>query len=142
MALQWKKMACVGFLAAAALMSGCGSEEKVGVIDYQQLQMKSEKIKAIEQEIKDKNVEITERLNKDNAELPAEEVQKKAASYRQERAIFMQSKQRQIQSLVESNAAIVAKEKDLGIVMHKMTVPHGAVDITDEVLAKIEGKKQ
>jgi len=115
-------------------------EEKVGVIDYQQLQQKSEKIKAIEKEIKDKNIEIAERLNKDNVELPAEEMQKKAVSYRQERAIFMQSKQRQIQSLVESNAAIVAKEKDLGIVMHKMTVPHGAVDITDEVLAKIEGK--
>ena len=53
--------------------------------------------------------------------------------------IFIQSKQKQIQSLVESQAAIIAKEKNIGIVMHKRAVPAGAVDITDEVQAKIDG---
>ena len=53
--------------------------------------------------------------------------------------IFIQSKQKQIQSMVESQAAQIAKEKGIGIVMHKRAVPGGAVDITDEVMAKIDG---
>lgn len=140
MASKWKSMACAGLLAAAALAGGCGSEDRVAVVDYQQLEVRSEKIKSIQQEIADKNKEIAERLGKESETLSAEEMQQKSAAARQERAIFAQSKQKQIRSLVEAQAAAVAKEKDIGIVMHKMTVPHGAVDITDEVLARVDGK--
>lgn len=52
---------------------------------------------------------------------------------------FIQSKQKQIESMIQSQAGIIAKEKNIGIVMNKMSVPAGAVDITDEVLAKIDG---
>lgn len=89
----WKKTACAGLLAAAALLSGCGSEDKVAVVDYQQLMVKSETIKGM----------------------------------------------RQMQSIVESQCAAIAREKNVGIVMQKMAVPAGAVDITDEVLARIDG---
>lgn len=137
---QWKKLACVGLLAVAAVFSGCGSENKVAVIDYQKLEADSSKIKSIEQEITDKDKEIRDRLNQDSQSgLSDEDMQKKVQSAQQERMIFMQSKQKQIQSMVESQAGVVAKEKNIGIVMHKRAVPAGAVDITDEVLAKIEG---
>lgn len=139
MASKWKKIACVGLLAAAAALSGCGSEDKVAVVDYQQLEVKSEKIKAIQQEITAKNKEIGDRLAKEGEGLSQEDMQKKMAAAQQERAIFMQSKQKQIQSMVESQAAAIAKEKNVGIVMHKMAVPAGAIDITDEVLARIDG---
>lgn len=139
MALQWKKLACAGLLAAAAVMAGCGSEDKVAAVDYQQLELKSQKIQSIQKEIQTKNKEISDRLAKEEKNLSQEEMQKKMAAAQQERAIFMQSKQKQIQSLVESQAAAVAKEKNIGIVMHKMAVPAGAEDITDEVLARIDG---
>lgn len=137
---QWKKLACVGLLAVAAVFSGCGSENKVAVIDYQKLEQDSSKIKGIEQEITDKDKEIRDRLNQDSQSgLSDEDMQKKVQAAQQERMIFMQSKQKQIQSMVESQAGVVAKEKNIGIVMHKRAVPAGAIDITDEVLAKIEG---
>lgn len=135
----WKKLACVGLVAAAAVLSGCGSEEKVAVVDYQQLEVKSEKIKGIRQEIVAKNREISDRLAQAQGTVSDEEMQKKVADARQERAIFVQSKQRQIQSLVESQCAAIAREKGIGIVMHKMAVPAGASDITDEVLKRIDG---
>lgn len=135
----WKKLACVGLVAAAAVLSGCGSEEKVAVVDYQQLEVKSEKIKDIRQEIVAKNREISDRLAQAQGTVSDEEMQKKVADARQERAIFVQSKQRQIQSLVESQCAAIAREKGIGIVMHKMAVPAGASDITDEVLKRIDG---
>lgn len=136
---KWKKIACVGLLAAAAALSGCGSEDKVAVVDYQQLEVKSEKIKSIQQEITAKNKEISDRLAKEAETMSPEEMQQKVNAARQERAIYVQSKQKQIQSLVESQAAAVAKEKNIGIVMHKMAVPAGATDITAEVLARIDG---
>ena len=135
----WKKTACAGLLAAVALLSGCGSEDKVAVVDYQQLMLKSETIKGIQQEIVDKNKEISERLANQEGTLSPDEMKKKVADAQQERAIFVQSKQRQMQSIVESQCAAIAREKNVGIVMQKMAVPAGAVDITDEVLARIDG---
>lgn len=135
----WKKTACAGLLAAAALLSGCGSEDKVAVVDYQQLMVKSETTKGIQQEIVDKNKEISERLANQEGTLSPDEMKKKVADAQQERAIFVQSKQRQMQSIVESQCAAIAREKNVGIVMQKMAVPAGAVDITDEVLARIDG---
>lgn len=135
----WKKTACAGLLAAAALLSGCGSEDKVAVVDYQQLMVRSETIKGIQQEIVDKNKEISERLANQEETLSSDEMKKKVADAQQERAIFVQSKQRQMQSIVESQCAAIAREKNVGIVMQKMAVPAGAVDITDEVLARIDG---
>lgn len=135
----WEKTACAGLLAAAALLSGCGSEDKVAVVDYQKLMVKSETIKGIQQEIVDKNKEISERLANQEGTLSPDEMKKKVADAQQERAIFVQSKQRQMQSIVESQCAAIAREKNVGIVMQKMAVPAGAVDITDEVLARIDG---
>ena len=135
-----KKLACIGMIAFAAVITGCGSEHKVAVVDYQKLEDQSPKIKAIQQEITDKDKEISNRLAEDSKKgLSDEEMQKKVQSAQQERMIFIQSKQKQIESMIQSQAGIIAKEKNIGIVMNKMSVPAGAVDITDEVLAKIDG---
>lgn len=137
---MWKKLACVGLIGAALAFAGCGSEHKVAVIDYQKLEASSPKIQSIEKEINDKDKEIRDRLDQDSQSgLSDEDMQKKVQSAQQERMIFIQSKQKQIQSMVESQAAQIAKEKGIGIVMHKRAVPGGAVDITDEVMAKIGG---
>lgn len=136
----WKKLACVGMIALATVFSGCGSEHKVAVVDYQKLEDQSPKIKAIQQEITDKDKEISNRLAEaQKSGLSDEEMQKKVQSAQQERMIFIQSKQKQIESMVQSQAGAIAKEKNIGIVMNKMAVPTGAVDITDEVLAKMDG---
>ena len=135
-----KKLACIGMIAFAAVITGCGSEHKVAVVDYQKLEDQSPKIKAIQQEITDKDKEISNRLAEDSKKgLSDEEMQKKVQSAQQERMIFIQSKQKQIESMIQSQTGIIAKEKNIGIVMNKMSVPAGAVDITDEVLAKIDG---
>ena len=133
-----RKLACIGLLMAAAAVSACGSANKVAVVDVQKVQQDSAKIQAIQKEITDKNAEIQNRLTTDSqAGLSDEDMQKKVAQ--QERMIFVQSKQKQIQSMVETQSAAVAKEKNIGIVMHKRVVPAGAVDITDEVLKKLNG---
>ena len=138
--ISWKKLACIGFISVASLISGCGNKEKVAVVDVQKLQQESVQIQAIQKEITDKNIEIQKRIDADaQAGIADEEMQKKLQDAQQERMIFMQSKQNQVKSLVESQCAVVAKEKNIGIVMHQKVVPAGAVDITAEVLAKMNG---
>ena len=76
---SWKKLACVGMIAFAAVITGCGSEHKVAVIDYQKLEDSSPKIKAIQQEITDKDKEINDRLTEDSKKgLSDEDMQKSA----------------------------------------------------------------
>lgn len=135
-----RKLACVGLIGLAAVISACGSESKVGVVDVQKVQQESTKIQAIQKEMTDKDAEIQKRLTADaDAGLSDEEMQKKVQEAQQERTIFIQSKQKQIQSMVESQSAAIAKEKNIGIIMHKRVVPAGAIDITDDILKKLNG---
>lgn len=138
MASIWKQAACVGLVLLAAGLSGCG-KEKAAYVDYNVLQQKSEKIKAVMQEVNDKDKEITDRLTKESETASEEEMQQKIAAAQQERQIFLQSKTNQVKTLVETESAAVAKEKDIGIVMHKMALPAGAIDITEDVLKRIDG---
>ena len=98
------------------------------------------KFKKIQKEITDKDAEIQNRLaeaSKNGAS--KEEMDKKVQDARQERMIFAKSKQNQIKSMLEVQCAAIAKEKNIGIVMHKQTVPVGAIDITDDLLARLNG---
>lgn len=136
-----KKIACASLLTMAAVLSGCGSEHKVAVIDYQRLESESSKIKSIQDEIINKDKEIQDRLQQaSQSGLSDAEMKKKVEDAGQERMIFIQSKQKQIESMIQSQAAAIAKEKNIGIVMQKRAVPSGSIDITDQVLEKIEGK--
>lgn len=136
-----KKIACASLLTMAAVLSGCGSEHKVAVIDYQRLESESSKIKSIQDEIINKDKEIQNRLQQaSQSGLSDAEMKKKVEDAGQERMIFIQSKQKQIESMIQSQAAAIAKEKNIGIVMQKRAVPSGSIDITDQALEKIEGK--
>ena len=132
----WKKSALIAMIAAATVLSGCGSE-KVGVVDFEKIQNESPKIKEIQKEVINKDAEIRARLAKETEGLSEEEAQKKAAAAQQEQMIFVQSKHKQVESIVNSQCEAVAKEKGLSIVMHKSAVPEGAIDVTEDVLKKI-----
>ena len=103
-------------------------------------EQESTKIQKIQKEITDKDAEIQNRLaeaSKNGAS--KEEMDKKVQDARQERMIFAKSKQNQIKSMLEVQCAAIAKEKNIGIVMHKQIVPVGAIDITDDLLARLNG---
>ena len=122
----WKKLACVGLIACAAVFSGCGNSSKVAVVDYQKIENESPKVKDIQKQITDKDTEI----------------QNKVQAAQQERMIFVQSKQKELESLIQAQCGAIAKEKNIGIVMYQRAVPVGAVDITDEVLKRMDGSSK
>ena len=69
-------------------------------------------------------------------------MQKKVQAAQQERMIFVQSKQKELESLIQAQCGAIAKEKNIGIVMYQRAVPVGAVDITDEVLKRMDGSSK
>ena len=100
---MWKKLVCMGLIVTAAIVSGCGSGEKVAVVNYQTIAMKSPKVKAIEAQIETKNNEIASRLEAAQKQgLSQDELQSKFAEAQQEQAIFLQSKQNQVESMVSA----------------------------------------
>ena len=130
---MWKKLACMGLIVTAAIVSGCGSGEKVAVVNYQTIAMKSPKVKAIEAQIETKNNEIASRLEAAQKQgLSQDELQSKFA---EAQAIFLQSKQNQVESMVSAQCQKIAKDKGYTIVLRNGMVPYGATDITDEVIA-------
>ena len=136
---MWKKLACIGLIIATTILSGCGNQEKVAVVDYQKIEMKSAKVQTIEKEIEAKNKEIGERLSAvQQQDISDEELQQKYVEAQQEQAIFIQSKQKQLQSLIEAQCQKIAKDKGYTIIMRSGMVPDGATDITDEVLTGLD----
>lgn len=133
---MWKKLVCMGLIVTAAIVSGCRSGEKVAVVNYQTIAMKSPKVKAIEAQIETKNNEIASRLEAAQKQgLSQDELQSKFAEAQQEQAIFLQSKQNQVESMVSAQCQKIAKDKGYTIVLRNGMVPYGATDITDEVIA-------
>ncbi len=121
------------------ILSGCGNQEKVAVVDYQKIEMKSAKVQTIEKEIEAKNKEIGEHLSAvQQQDISDEELQQKYVEAQQEQAIFIQSKQKQLQSLIEAQCQKIAKDKGYTIIMRSGMVPDGATDITDEVLTGLD----
>ena len=136
---MWKKLACIGLIMGTTILSGCGNQEKVAVVDYQKIEMKSAKVQTIEKEIEAKNKEIGEHLSAvQQQDISDEELQQKYVEAQQEQAIFIQSKQKQLQSLIEAQCQKIAKDKGYTIIMRSGMVPDGATDITDEVLTGLD----
>ena len=125
---------------AAVLLTGCAAEKPstIGIVDMQKVMTENPKIKQMQEQLNAKAKELTENLEKERATLKPEEFQQKEqAAY----AEFMKMKQEfeaQIETQTKKVLEEVAKEKKLGAVIYKNGMAWGGVDVTDEVLKKLQ----
>ena len=125
---------------AAVLLSGCAAEKPstIGIVDMQKVMAENPKIKQMQDQLNTKAKELTENLEKERATLKPEEFQQKEqAAY----AEFMKMKQEfeaQIETQTKKVLEEVAKEKKLGAVIYKNGMAWGGVDVTEEVLKKLQ----
>ena len=132
------------FLAAAIFiavaMVGCGAEKPstIGIVDMQKVMSDNAKIKEMQEQLNKKAQELTAGLEKERASLKPEEFQQKEQlAY----AEFMQLKQEfeaKIQAQIQKALEEIAKEKKLGAVIYKNGLAWGGVDVTEEVLKKLQ----
>lgn len=135
---MWKRLtAGTMMVCALGLVAGCGTADKVGVVNTQRLVDDSQKAKAINQEMEAKQKEITDRLASVQGTQSDEEFQQTQLKAQQELQIFGQAKGKEFKTYVESNIQAVAKEKELTVVANDQAIVTGGIDITEDVLKKM-----
>ena len=125
---------------AAVLLSGCAAEKPstIGIVDMQKVMTENGKIKEMQEQLNKKAQEITTTLEKERATLKPEEFQQKEqlayAEFMKMKQEFESKIQLQIQTVLEG----IAKEKKLGAVIYKNGLAWGGIDITEDVLKKLQ----
>ena len=137
--IRWGVLLLV-MMFAAVLLSGCAAEKPstIGIVDMQKVMAENPKIKQMQDQLNAKAKELTENLEKERATLKPEEFQQKEqVAY----AEFMKMKQEfeaQIETQTKKVLEEVAKEKKLGAVIYKNGMAWGGVDVTEDVLKKLQ----
>ena len=132
-------LALLAVFGATVLLGGCSSAPAgVGVVDINKVMSDSPKIKQFQDQLNIKGKELSGQLEKDKDSITPEEFQK-----RQEKAYgdFMAAKQKleeQIDASVKQTLDQIAKDKKLGIVLYKNGVAQGGLDVTPDVIEKMQ----
>ena len=130
----------IALMLLMGLLAGCGNEKPsaIGIVDMQKVMTENGKIKEMQEQLNKKAQEITTTLEKERATLKPEEFQQKEqlayAEFMKMKQEFESKIQLQIQTVLEG----IAKEKKLGAVIYKNGLAWGGIDITEDVLKKLQ----
>ena len=136
---QWIVL-LIALMLSTGLLAGCGNEKPsaIGIVDMQKVMTENGKIKEMQEQLNKKAQEITTTLEKERATLKPEEFQQKEqlayAEFMKMKQEFESKIQLQIQTVLEG----IAKEKKLGAVIYKNGLAWGGIDITEDVLKKLQ----
>lgn len=122
----------------AALLGGCGTTEKVGIVDVSKVMSESPKVKKFQEDFNVKGKEVIEGLEKEKATLSPEEFQKRQQAVYAEFMKVKQNMETEVQGVVKQAVEEISKEKKMTIVLYKEGVAQGGTDITDEVIKKLQ----
>ncbi len=117
---------------------GCGNKPTIGVLDVNRVMSDSPQVKALQDQLNAKGKELSDQLEKDKPTISDDEFKK-----RQETAYndFLKTKQDlegQIDSSIKQTLEQVSKDKKISVVIYKNSIAQGGVDITDDVIAKMQ----
>ena len=135
----WKRLGIVAaMLALTGMLAGCGGKDNVGVVDMSRVQKEAPLVQQYKQKTEDKQKSIEKELQDAKQKMSAEDFQKNQQQAQQELNIFGASMQRQFMSDIQSKLGDIAKDKNVGIIVVKEAVPSGGIDVTDDLIAKLQ----
>lgn len=135
----WKRLGIVAaMLALTGMLAGCGGKDNVGVVDMSRVQKEAPLVQQYKQKTEDKQKSIEKELQDAQQSMSAEDFQKKQQQAQQELNIFGASMQRQFMSDIQSKLGDIAKDKNVGIIVVKEAIPSGGIDVTDDLIAKLQ----
>lgn len=147
-------LVALGMALMSVFMAGCGNDTKLGYLDAERVMNEAPQIKTIRDNIDTKNKEIEAKeqdLYNKKASMSDEDFKKEQMNIqRQYQGLDMQYKS-QIKNTMDKVLAEVSTEKELSAVVPKTLVRsngmqiqkqefviQGGIDITDEVLQKLQ----
>lgn len=130
----------LAMMLSVVLLAGCAAEKPstIGIVDMQKIMTENPKIKQMQEQLNTKAQALTANLEKEKATLKPEEYQQKEQLAYAEFMKLKQEFEAQIEVQTRKVLEEVAKEKKLGAVIYKNGMAWGGVDVTEDVLKKLQ----
>lgn len=139
MRLQAKRMITLLMVVVlSVMMAGCFNAQKTGVVDVQRVMKDSGKVQQFQEQLNNSGKELTEKLEQEKGALSAEQFQKRQQEVYADFVKQKQDLENQMDTLINQALADIAKEKDLSVVLYKTNVAQGGIDVTDDVIKKLQ----
>ena len=131
-------LVAISMVIMAVVVSGCGQNKNVGVIDVEKVVTESPKIKVINEELMAKHKEIEEKLNTDKTTLSEADFNNAKQAADAEFTALRKDLSGKMETEIKTNLEKIAKEKNLSVIIKKNVTVQGGVDVTDEMITKLQ----
>ena len=131
-------LVAISMVIMAVVVSGCGQNKNVGVIDVEKVVTESPKIKVMNEELIAKHKEIEEKLNTDKTTLSEADFNNAKQAADTEFTALRKDLSGKMETEIKTNLEKIAKEKNLSVIIKKNVTVQGGVDVTDEMIAKLQ----
>ena len=128
----------ISMVIMAVVVSGCGQNKNVGVIDVEKVVTDSPKIKVMNEELMAKHKEIEEKLNTDKTTLSEADFNNAKQAADAEFTALRKDLSGKMETEIKTNLEKIAKEKNLSVIIKKNVTVQGGVDVTDEMITKLQ----
>lgn len=138
-----KKLAAVALLASSLILTGCG-QSQIGSVDVDKVMAEAPRVKTLMTEAEGKIKEAQEKFQKDyeGKELSQEDSVKLQMDFQRKLEGINQGYASQIKSRMDVVINEIAQEKNIDVVLSNAkddkTIFRGAIDITDDVIKKMQ----
>lgn len=139
-----KKSAAAALLAISILASGCG-QAQIGSVDVIKVMEEAPRVKTLMDEAESKAKEAQANFEKEYANKPdltEEDVAKAQMDLQRKLQGINQAYTSQIKSRLDVVLDEIAREKNIDVVLSNSaqdkTIFHGAIDVTDDVIKKMQ----
>lgn len=122
---------------AVLLLGGCSSQPTVGFVDMEKVVKESPKVKQLQEQLDAKEKEVMEKMQQDKSANP-EEAQKNQQALAAEYRAMQKQVGEQFEADLKKTLEQIAQEKKLSVILYKREVAQGGIDVTDEVLKRLQ----
>ncbi|MEG0797172.1 MAG: OmpH family outer membrane protein [Acidaminococcaceae bacterium] len=135
-----KKFLVIALMAVFVLMAaGCsGRNADFGTVDMKRIEAESQVYKSIRDEVMTKGTALQTEMMQAAEGKSQEEAQKIMQEKSAEMKVVQAEAQNKLKTSFDAALNGVAKEKNLGAILVKEAVPQGGVDVTDDILKKMQ----
>jgi len=134
------KMIVLGSLLVvfAVVAAGRAQQGAIGVLDVEKVMTESPKVKALQDQLNQKGQELSAKLEAEKAKSTPEQLQAQQEAAVKEFQTTKQDLEKQVDDTMKQSIEQVLKEKKLGAILYKNGVAQGGVDVTQDVINKMQ----
>ncbi len=138
-----KKLAAVALLVSSLLITGCG-DAQIGAVDVNKVMEEAPRVKTLMEEAQGKVTEAQQKFEQDTngKELSEEEAAKVQMDFQRKLEGINQAYAAQIKNRMDVVIEEISREKNIDVVINnsedQKLIFHGAIDVTDEVIKKMQ----